>query len=55
MTRHSRYRNADHGYRREYGPKGLYQQAYRAAFERGYNEGYQDGRRNRGRGGIWPW
>ncbi len=55
VTRHSRYRNADHGYRREYGPKGLYQQAYRAAFERGYNEGYQDGRRNRSRGGIWPW
>ena len=47
--RHSRYRAADQGYRREYGPKGAYQQAYRAAFERGYYEGYQDARRGRGR------
>ena len=43
--RHGRYRSADHGYRRDYGPKGLYQQAYRAAFERGYDDGYRDGRR----------
>ena len=49
---HSRYRNADHGYRREYGPRAVYQQAYRAAFERGYDQGYRDGRGGRGRGGI---
>lgn len=51
--RHGRYRDADQGYRREYGPKSVYQQAYRAAFERGYAEGYQDARRgDRGRGGA---
>lgn len=50
VGRHSRYRKADHGYRREYGPKAIYQQHYRAAFERGYDEGYRDGRRGpRGR------
>jgi hypothetical protein len=49
--RHGRYRDGDHGYRREYGPRSLYQQAYRAAFERGYDEGYRDARRgSRGRG-----
>ena len=45
VGRHGRYRSADRGYRRDDGPKGLYQQAYRAAFERGYDEGYRDGRR----------
>lgn len=52
--RHSRYRNADQGYRREYGPRSVYQQAYRAAFERGYDQGYRDGR-GRSRGGIFRW
>ena len=47
--RHSRYRNADQGYRREYGPRSVYQQAYRNAFERGYDQGYRDGRGGRGR------
>ena len=42
--RHSRYRNADQGYRRDYGPRSVYQQAYRAAFERGYDDGYRDAR-----------
>jgi hypothetical protein len=51
--RHGWYRDGDRGYRREYGPRGLYQRAYRAAFEQGYAQGYQDGRR-RG-GGIWRW
>jgi hypothetical protein len=46
--RHSRYRNADQGYRREYGPRSVYQRAYRAAFERGYDQGYHDGRGGRG-------
>ncbi len=53
-SRHARYRNDDRGYRREYGPRGLYQEAYRAAFERGYDRGYRDGRGQRGArlGGI---
>lgn len=45
--RHSRYRNADQGYRREYGPRSVYQQAYRNAFERAYDQGYRDGRNGR--------
>jgi hypothetical protein len=51
--RHSRYRNADQGYRRDYGPRSVYQQAYRAAFEQGYEQGYRDSRGSRRRGGIW--
>ena len=53
--RHSRYRNADQGYRRQYGPRSVYQQAYRAAFERGYDQGYRDARggQGRSRGGIF--
>ena len=45
--RHSRYRNADQGYRREYGPRSVYQRAYRNAFERGYDQGYRGGRDKR--------
>lgn len=48
-TRHSRYRNADQGYRREYGPRRVYQQAYRAAFEQGYDRGYRESRDRRRR------
>jgi hypothetical protein len=51
VRRHGRYRSADHGYRRDYGPKGLYQRSFRSGFERGYDDGYQDGRRNR----RWGW
>jgi hypothetical protein len=51
--RHGWYRDGDRGYRREYGPRALYQRSYRAAFEQGYAQGYADGRR-RG-GGIWRW
>lgn len=49
VRRHSRYRDADRGYRRDYGPRGVYQEAYRSAFERAYREGYEDGRRYRRR------
>lgn len=51
-SRHSRYRNADQGYRRDYGPRRVYQQSYRAAFEQGYEQGYRESR-GRGRGGPW--
>ena len=47
--RHGRYRDADAGYRREYGPKGVYEASYRRGFERGYAQGYQDGQRRRWR------
>lgn len=47
--RHSRYRNADQGYRRDYGPRSVYQQAYRAAFEQGYERGYREARERRRR------
>lgn len=43
--RYKEYRNAVQGYRGEYGPKALYQEAYRAGFERGYEAGYRESRR----------
>ncbi len=46
--RHGRYRDADQGYRREYGPKGVYEVSYRRGFERGYDQGYNEGERRRG-------
>lgn len=54
-ARHSRYRNADQGYRRDYGPRRVYQQAYRAAFEQGYADGYRETRGGRGRGRGGPY
>lgn len=48
--RHGRYRDADQGYRREYGSKGLYEASYRRGFERGYAQGYRD---TEGRGRRW--
>lgn len=47
--RHGRYRDADQGYRREYGPKGVYEASYRRGFEHGYDQGYADGQRRSGR------
>jgi hypothetical protein len=47
--RHGRYRDADQGYRREYGSKGVYESSYRRGFERGYAQGYQDTQRRGGR------
>jgi hypothetical protein len=35
------YRNAVNGYRREFGDRNVYQQAYRDSFRRGYEEGYR--------------
>jgi hypothetical protein len=49
--RHGRYRDADQGYRREYGPKGVYEVSYRRGFERGYDQGYNEA--DRRRGGTW--
>ena len=40
-----RYRSADHGYHREYGPREIYKANYRDAFKLGYERGYNDGRR----------
>lgn len=40
-TRH--YKDADEGYRSEYGSKDTYKQAYRDGFRRGYDEGYYRG------------
>jgi hypothetical protein len=44
--RHSRYRNADSGYRSRYGPRPYYARAYRAGFREGYERAY-------GRRGGW--
>ncbi|MEZ5285220.1 MAG: hypothetical protein R2712_10510 [Vicinamibacterales bacterium] len=40
-VRHSRYRSADHGYKKNYGPKDRYKLVYRDGFEAGYEEGYR--------------
>jgi hypothetical protein len=40
MRRHGDYRDADDGYRRQYGPRHLYQRAYRRGYEAGYRRGY---------------
>jgi len=34
------YEDADHGYQRSFGDKGLYKSEYRDAFRRGYKDGY---------------
>ncbi len=49
-SRHDRYEDADHGYKKWYGPKDYYRQAYRQAFVNGYDAGYRDGQRGEGRG-----
>lgn len=53
-NRHSRYRNADHGYERRYGSKEWYRNAYRDGFRAGYDAGYRGGRRDDRNGGWWP-
>lgn len=40
LERHERYRDADRGYKSEYGDKFRYRLGYRDGFEQGYNEGY---------------
>lgn len=47
--RYREYRNASRGYRHDYGPKSVYQQAFRDGFERGYETGYREAQRYRGR------
>jgi hypothetical protein len=54
VRRHGDYRDADDGYRREYGPKYQYQRVYRRGFEAGYrrayaNFSYRNGRYGRDR------
>jgi hypothetical protein len=44
---HRRYRQADSGYRSRYGPRPVYQQAYRRGFEDGYQAGYGPPHRDR--------
>jgi hypothetical protein len=43
------YRDADNGYRREYGARWEYASAYRRGFEQGYRRAYDDYRGRRGR------
>ena len=40
LRRHGDYRDADDGYRREYGPRYQYQRVYRQGFEEGYRRAY---------------
>ncbi|MFL6276936.1 MAG: hypothetical protein ACJ74G_17255 [Blastocatellia bacterium] len=42
--RDSRYRDAQSGWRSEYGDRDTYRQAYREGFRRGYEEGYRSRR-----------
>ena len=52
-VRESRYRSADRGYNRSYGPKDVYKANYREGFLRGYEDGYREGSRyDRDR---WGW
>jgi hypothetical protein len=40
-TRHSEWRDADDGFRREYGDHNLYRRNFRSGFESGYSQGYR--------------
>jgi hypothetical protein len=40
IERHDDYRDADNGYRREYGPKARYQTSFREGYRRGYSEAF---------------
>jgi hypothetical protein len=60
-ARHRWYRNGDRGYERHYGPRPLYENAYREGFRAGYDRAYREnaGRYGRDRrpGGLflyWP-
>jgi hypothetical protein len=39
-----RYRSADHGYDRRYGPRPEWERAYRDGFRQGYERGYRNER-----------
>lgn len=40
-TRHGDWRNADDGFRREYGDHNVYRRNFRAGFEAGYAQGFR--------------
>jgi hypothetical protein len=43
--KHDAFKDADHGYRKDYGDKGLYKEQYRKGFTRGYEDAFhQQGR-----------
>ena len=46
-VRHRDYRDAERGYREEYGSRDAYRTNFRAGFRQGYEEGYRTGARNR--------
>ena len=50
LRRHGDYRDADDGYRREFGPRPYYQRAYRRGFEAGYRRAYSSYARGYGYG-----
>jgi len=41
-SRHREWRNADDGFRREYGDHNLYRRNFRAGFEAGYSQAYRN-------------
>lgn len=46
-TRHGEWRDADDGFRREYGDHVLYRRNFRSGFEAGYAQGYRQNDRGR--------
>ena len=44
MLRHDWYRDGDRHYKKEYGLKDDYRNAYRSGFQRGYDEAFRGGR-----------
>jgi hypothetical protein len=54
MNREKDYRNADDGYRREYGDRNFYRDEFRRGFAQGYREAYQRvGRYDERRGDVY--
>jgi hypothetical protein len=45
--RHREWRNADDGFRREYGDHNLYRRSFRSGFEAGYSQSYRQYDRGR--------
>jgi len=41
LERHDEFRDADHGYHRDYGDRELYRRAYRDGFRSGYNQAFE--------------
>ena len=46
LRRHDEFRDADQGYRREYGDREFYRRNFRQGFEAGYREAYNRDARN---------